>query len=500
MLLLVLPDSPLSSPGDLPFSIELIPLHWDPLPCAQHQPSSPSSPLTGAPLALAVYAVPTAAMLLTSVLLSKYSIRPITEACLQNVAAGFVLAAVAQELFPLIDVPSNGDAFLGISVGFLLGMAVVYGMEPLVDRLSELSADGEGADEREEEGGSSSDSRDAEDGEGGVDEVPAEPEEKWDAVSLIEAGRAISQPEHKQHLEDHLVELVEAIGDMQVKCEALMGSSIDPQEAERYSEEVDETSHRVNYILDHCRRLLEGSQTGQSQTPFLTRLSPSQKDDLRNGLRRLKATAEHLCEHVRDATLGRDIRVLAEMHAHMTHLERHLHSFHDAVSQAGSRWIRKFPLTPPGAPLPLGLVLTVALDCVVDGFLGGIACGLSPKAGVVLGCATTLEMGVLGMAYAARVLRSSAAPWLRWGALVVPPLIMWLCAGLGAVLADVSSAVPAVFVAFVSFGIVALLSLAVGELLPEALEAQGDDPKWYINALIFLAIYIVFILDRILPI
>ena len=57
-------------------------------------------------------------------------------------------------------------------------------------------------------------------------------------------------------------------------------------------------------------------------------------------------------------------------------------------------------------------------------------------------------------------------------------LVLLHCSGVGAALGSASSAIPAVYVAFVAFGVVALLSLVCNELLIEARNVQGDDEKW----------------------
>jgi len=49
-----------------------------------------------------------------------------------------------------------------------------------------------------------------------------------------------------------------------------------------------------------------------------------------------------------------------------------------------------------------------------------------------------------------------------------PPLLMFLASGFGAYLAETARSVPAVYVGFVSFGVVALLFLVCNELIIEA--------------------------------
>ena len=132
------------------------------------------------------------------------------------------------------------------------------------------------------------------------------------------------------------------------------------------------------------------------------------------------------------------------------------------------------------------------MDACTDGFLIGVACSLSPSAGIVLGAANCLEMASLGIAYASSIKKCTAATAVgRTLALYIPPSLMLLFSGLGAFIGVLASSVPAVYIALVAFGVIALLALVCNELLIEAREAQGEEGKWYISILIFVGIYII---------
>ena len=149
--------------------------------------------------------------------------------------------------------------------------------------------------------------------------------------------------------------------------------------------------------------------------------------------------------------------------------------------------------------MPLGLVVPIFIDCFCDGLLIGVSAALSPKAAIVLGFANCLEMGFLGMAYAARVKKCTGTSFLtRTLALYGPPLVMFLAAGFGALVADQSLETPPVFVGFVAFGTVALISLVVGELVVEARETMGGDDVWYVSLWIYAGVYLVLMLDRVI--
>ena len=87
---------------------------------------------------------------------------------------------------------------------------------------------------------------------------------------------------------------------------------------------------------------------------------------------------------------------------------------------------------------------------------------------------------------------------------------------MGAAIGGAALGIPIVYVAIVSFGIVALLFLVCNELLIEAKNAQGsvetgiiicfeqcalgDDEKWWISIMVFLGIFIVLMLSHVIPV
>ena len=179
-----------------------------------------------------------------------------------------------------------------------------------------------------------------------------------------------------------------------------------------------------------------------------------------------------------------------------------IETFHSTVDHVASKWRRRhrdLPEPDQGDTLPIGLVVPVTLDCFADGFLIGVSCALSPSAGIVLGFANCLEMGFLGMAYSVRLKKCTGSSWLaRQAALICPPLLMFLAAGLGAFLAAAASGTPAVFVGFVAFGVVVLLSLVCGELLIEAHERMDGEEVWFVTLSLYAAVYLVIMLHRVL--
>ena len=102
------------------------------------------------------------------------------------------------------------------------------------------------------------------------------------------------------------------------------------------------------------------------------------------------------------------------------------------------------------------------------------------------------------MAYSSRLIKCTGASLLsRNIATYVPPILMFLSAGIGAALASAAAGAPVVFIAFVAFGVVALLFLVCNELLIEAREAQGEEERWWISVMVFAGIYIVLMLNHV---
>ena len=319
--------------------------------------------------------------------------------------------------------------------------------------------------------------------------------------ALEAALEAINDPDHKDRLQNNLLDMTKVIGEMELKSKRFIEESLTTVETERLAEEVDESIHQLQYQLDHCRRLLHGSEakSRQQKSEMVTSwLTEEKKIAMNDRLKLLRLTAVHLVGHIRDDNINEEL--IHEMLQHMKEMDRHINHFHDAMDIFTTKW-RSIPLPNVefGATLPMSLVVPVTLDCFVDGFLIGVSVALSPKAGYVLAGANCLEMGSLGMAYSARIAKCTGSSFLnRQLAVYLPPILMLLSAGFGALLAGHAHAVPSVFVGFVAFGIYALVALVCGELIIEAKEAHADDEKWWVTACLFFGIFTVLMLHPVL--
>jgi hypothetical protein len=315
-----------------------------------------------------------------------------------------------------------------------------------------------------------------------------------DDAAIEVAVTALHIADHRGHLAGHLQEMTDTISALELKSNQFAGNQLLNYEAERIAEEIDETIHQLQYQLDHCRRLLQGSEarmvstTGENESSWLT---DEKKQAMSDRLKLLKLTAVHLVEHVKEEHIDQEL--IREMHQHMREMDHHIDHFHDVIDTWSSKW-RSIPLPEIelGSTLPLSLIIPVTLDCFVDGFMIGVSVALSQQAGYVLSGANCLEMGSLGMAYSNRISKCTGSSFVnRQLAIIVPPLIMFLSSGIGAALAGSAKHNPAIFVAFVAFGIYALLQLVCGELIIEAKETQKGDDVWWVQLSLFAGVFVV---------
>ena len=121
-----------------------------------------------------------------------------------------------------------------------------------------------------------------------------------------------------------------------------------------------------------------------------------------------------------------------------------------------------------GAAFPLGLVLVVGVDLVVDGLLVGVGVTLGQGAGLVLTVALTLEVLFLGLAVTAQLVQAGVTRVRAAATTSALSLGVALGAVAGAVLLDGASDRTQALV--LAFAAAALLWLVVEELLVEAHE------------------------------
>ena len=99
--------------------------------------------------------IPTASMLFASFALYNFAVSSLIEASCQNFTSGLIIAAVAQELFPLMNppkrdpnavnlesgLPLDAQYFIGTTLGFVMGVAMINGVAQIIEVL-ENAGDG----------------------------------------------------------------------------------------------------------------------------------------------------------------------------------------------------------------------------------------------------------------------------------------------------------------------------------------------------------------------
>ena len=391
------------------------------------------STLEGVQLGLAIGAVPTIAMATASALMTQIEVSSETESMFQYFASGLIIAAVAQELFPLLSnkVTAN-ESMVGISCGFAIGLVMVYGMEILMSSFDDDGAeetkdgvsggaygyvpgsvpgavrarsrqdslirsfgviinDGDGASGGSTQEGTSlspdsspvasydsmaqvqvqeqaqlnssgraTSSSSSSTGGGGVgggnltpsavgagsssntlggrqrnrsgsngsnsglfmhsapraatssiptDDVETIEELKtfkqldedlgdWLDDDVQKSHLAILNPRHRLHVYDHLKEITDAINDMEEKSALLTESDRSIREQEDVAEKIDEGVHKLQYLLDHTRRLVEGAESEITGTSTKVWMTDDRKKTMRRRIAALKYSANHLLEHM----------------------------------------------------------------------------------------------------------------------------------------------------------------------------------------------------------
>jgi zinc transporter ZupT len=80
---------------------------------------------------------PALSMFVASVVLANYQVSPHVEAAFQNFCAGLIISAVASELFPLMSEGTAVESVIGEILGFVLGLSAIYGLEHVIEKISE---------------------------------------------------------------------------------------------------------------------------------------------------------------------------------------------------------------------------------------------------------------------------------------------------------------------------------------------------------------------------
>eukprot|EP00981_Chlorochromonas_danica_P007656 scaffold1833_cov185-Ochromonas_danica.AAC.4 len=453
-------------------------------------------------------AIPTISMSMMSLFVFKLDVPKWFEAMAQNFCAGLIIGAVGKELLPQFSSFSKFDVLIGLTAdNDNVGSNQHHHIHQHVHSQSgKHSATKKPANEKtalingssaKYQSSSSVDTidSDAEDGENMDIEHPI----------LLLGSQVIASPAERSNVCEKVGQLMKLIQDMQSKAQALFtpSTSLTTAEAEILADQIDEEIHKLHYQLDHSRRLLQGS--GSSMKGVVPRIWITEKGKvaLHKGLDELHEYATRLSRYLCEEDLSKS--ALIAMHDTMGSMEDQISRLHNTVENYSLKWgrglkKRVIPIPSTGSYIPLDLLVPVTIDCIVDGFLLGTTASFSSRAGFILGAANCIEMGFLGLAVSVRIQKCTASSlFSRYMALLVPPLIMLGSAIFGSYTGSLAQERPIAYVTFISFGIVALLYLALNELLAEARETVKGEETWYTGLVVFGGIYVVLIMDLFLP-
>lgn len=206
---------------------------------------------------LLVGMVPTLSMLTGSLLLMRYEVPQVTEACFQYFSAGLILAAVAGELFPLaVECEDKVVMMQGVSLGFIGCLVFIHGVDYIINALYQSKEGLNHGDQYK------------------YQSIPDE--ERWDMHPVEASVDAVNTRSHRNKIKLDLKLMQSVVDRILQRANYLLrkedGSLIDE---ESIAEEIDADIHGLQYIVDRTRRHLEGSSTGSTTQNGLSQLTGS---------------------------------------------------------------------------------------------------------------------------------------------------------------------------------------------------------------------------------
>jgi len=171
---------------------------------------------------------------------------------------------VAAELFPVMVDSNANPSYIGITVGFALGLGLIYGLEFLVDHIEQNNGKICGKKEVDSSVHSNPPIKTYPRGYGGVpgeggdiqlNELMKNVENgAWQDEAVERSSKLMNSPAHKNHIVEHLNELSELLKSIEEKTQELQKPEISMRQCEHIAEHMDERVHMLQYKLDHTRR------------------------------------------------------------------------------------------------------------------------------------------------------------------------------------------------------------------------------------------------------
>jgi zinc transporter ZupT len=403
-----------------------------------------------------VVALPSSLMLFGSAVAFSQRIPEKIQAATQNFSAGLLIAAIAGELFPLMNgqaaegagkstAVSEFASTLAIGIGFVIALGFMFTLEELL----EGDEHGHGDDDEEEHGHGHGETEKAR---------PSVMEPMLSEKSSSAALAALKQDCQKME------------GQLKNLNAALAGGERDT---------IDEVTHLLKVPIHAARRHLQGA--------------PATVDE--HNTSRMQFHAEELAENILELSTSKNVgearRGLKVVEGTLKHIHQH------AERVKFKRW-EVMPV--PDEKIVLSekiewpLVFTVTVDSAVDGLLIGLAYAAASGAGWAMSIATAIEMGFLGLSFSATIQNATSSKAKHVILVAIPPAMLMAFGMLGHILGFHLQENPLVFVSFISFAVVALLFLVTQELLAEAREVAGENK--IINSMLFFGLFAGIVLSK----
>jgi zinc transporter ZupT len=436
-------------------------------------------------MAFIVVALPAAVMLVGSFVAFFGRIPDMVQAATQNFSAGLLIAAVAGELFPLmngnqkpegaaeknIEAPNSILSTIAIAVGFALALAFMFGLEELT----------EGDEEDEDDKGksmkslksflvSSKSKSDL--------ETPLNPKSKSDLETPLTSKSKESCGCDNLTIDSETV--VQAVAKQAKVMEGTL-SSLKTELETGDRDAIDAQVHALKIPVHALKRVLNGHEDALPE----------------RDLARMKFHTEELTQNIVDLKAVQSAKEACQRLCAVTGTIKHIHEHAERDHAKFRRWSIA-PLPDPEEKLkediPWPLVFTVGVDAGVDGLLIGLAYAASAGAGWSMSIATTIEMGFLGLSFSATIQNATSNKGKHAGIVFAPPLALLLTGVLGSFVGALLTEWALVFIAFISFAVVALLFLVTQELLAEAREVAGEDKL--ITSMFFVGVFGGILLEK----
>lgn len=189
--------------------------------------------------------------------------------------------------------------------------------------------------------------------------------------------------------------------------------------------------------------------------------------------------------HIGWATVGFLLGVVLVIGLEFVGAHDHAHAESEGGGAAQAAKVAK-------AALPLGMLVPVAVDLLMDGILVGLGASLGFTQALILTIALTIEVLFLGISLSASLRQAgqSVTRSIMWTAAVA---LMMLVGAIGGALV-LGGASPQVLAAALAFGAAALLYLAVEELMSEAHE-NAETP--WLTSLFFIGFILIYVLGAV---